>query len=337
MNVVRFIGNFIEVAKKLKNANFTGSELAKLTLDVSVKLEELEYKDKELSLNVEKTRQEIELATLKAKSEVAFTMAEALKAVVQAECMILGVRDNANINKCNALVAYMNVLSNASNVSSLTKSLQTEILLTIKAIGEHIGNPNTYDTLLDALKDKADKLIDSKDSVREVFIHTPRLEIQSKERIQLLGFSIFSQENCRFRFGKEVAKIDYNTAEIIDAKAQLESTRKALTLTTTQINQNKIALATSADDTEKYKIQQSIKTLETQKTTQETQIKTQQNELKTLIAQKNDTETITGQIVQGKTMIYSQENEGYQNIIFEAKNELGEWVSDIIRLEIRDI
>lgn len=71
--------------------------------------------------------------------------------------------------------------------------------------------------------------------------------------------------------------------------------------------------------------------------TQETQIKTQQNELKTLIAQKNDTETITGQIVQGKTMIYSQENEGYQNIIFEAKNELGEWVSDIIRLEIRDI
>ena len=71
--------------------------------------------------------------------------------------------------------------------------------------------------------------------------------------------------------------------------------------------------------------------------TQETQIKTQQNKLKTLIAQKNDTETITGQIVQGKTMIYSQENEGYQNIIFEAKNELGEWVSDIIRLEIRDI
>lgn len=71
--------------------------------------------------------------------------------------------------------------------------------------------------------------------------------------------------------------------------------------------------------------------------TQETQIKTQQNELKTLIAQKNDIETITGQIVQGKTMIYSQENEGYQNIIFEAKNELGEWVSDIIRLEIRDI
>ena len=56
MNVVRFIGNFIEVAKKLKNANFTGSELAKLSLDVSVKLEELEYKDKELSLNVEKTR-----------------------------------------------------------------------------------------------------------------------------------------------------------------------------------------------------------------------------------------------------------------------------------------
>ncbi|MGX2973246.1 hypothetical protein, partial [Helicobacter sp. T3_23-1059] len=131
MNVVRFIGNFIEVAKKLKDSNFTGSELAKLSLDASVKLEELEYKDRELSLNVEKTRQEIELATLKAKSEVAFTMSEALKSIVQAECMILGVRDNANINKCNALVAYMNTLGNASNVSSLTQSLQTEILLTI--------------------------------------------------------------------------------------------------------------------------------------------------------------------------------------------------------------
>ncbi len=135
MNVVRFIGNFIEVAKKLKDSNFTGSELAKLSLDASVKLEELEYKDRELSLNVEKTRQEIELATLKAKSEVAFTMSEALKSIVQAECMILGVRDNANINKCNALVAYMNTLGNASNVSSLTQSLQTEILLTIRFVG----------------------------------------------------------------------------------------------------------------------------------------------------------------------------------------------------------
>lgn len=337
MNVVRFIGNFIEVAKKLKDSNFTGSELAKLSLDASVKLEELEYKDRELSLNVEKTRQEIELATLKAKSEVAFTMSEALKSIVQAECMILGVRDNANINKCNALVAYMNTLGNASNVSSLTKELQTEILLTIKAIGEHIGNPNAYDTLLDSLKDKADGLIDSKDGVREVFIHTPRLEIQSKERIQLLGFSIFSQENCRFRFGQEVAKINYETPDILEKKAQLESTRKNLTLITSQITQNKTALATSADASEKTKIQQSIKTLETQKTQAQELAKTQENELKTLIATRNENAIQNGEIVQGKTMIYSQENEGYQHILFEAKNELGEWVSDIVRLEIRDI
>lgn len=337
MNVVRFIGNFIEVAKKLKDSNFTGSELAKLSLDASVKLEELEYKDRELSLNIEKTRQEIELATLKAKSEVAFTMSEALKSIVQAECMILGVRDNANINKCNALVAYMNTLGNASNVSSLTKELQTEILLTIKAIGEHIGNPNAYDTLLDALKNKADGLIDSKDSVREVFIHTPRLEIQSKERIQLLGFSIFSQENCRFRFGQEVAKIDYASPEILEKKSQLESTRKNIVLITSQINQNKTALATSANTTEQNKIQQSINTLETQKTQAQTQAKTQESELRILINERNETAGENGEIVQGKTMIYSQENEGYQNIIFEAKNELGEWISDIIRLEIRDI
>ncbi|MGX2973017.1 hypothetical protein, partial [Helicobacter sp. T3_23-1059] len=205
------------------------------------------------------------------------------------------------------------------------------------AIGEHIGNPNSYDLLLDALKNKADNLIDSKDSVREVFIHTPRLEIQKNERIQLLGFSIFSQENCRFRFGQEVAKIDYETPEILEKKSQLESTRKAIELATAQINQNKTALATSADEKEKTKIQASITTLETQKTTKQNLAKTQENELKTLIATRNETAIQNGEIVQGKTMIYSQENEGYQHILFEAKNELGEWVSDIVRLEIRDI
>lgn len=337
MNVVRFIGNFIQVAKKLKDSNFTGSELAKLSLESSLKLEDLEYKDRELSLNIEKTRQEIELATLKAKSEAAFTMAEALKSIVQAECMILGVRDNANINKCNALVAYMNTLGNASNVSSLTKELQTEILLTIKAIGEHIGNPNAYDSLLDALKDKADGLIDSKDAVREVFIHTPRLEIQTKERIQLLGFSIFSQENARFRFGQEVARIDYATPEIVAKKAELKSTRNAINLATSQITQNKTALATSTKEDEKTKIQKAITELEKQKATNQNLATTQENELKALIASRNENAQENGQIILGKTMLYSQEREGYQNIIFEAKNELGEWVSDIIRLEVRDI
>lgn len=336
MNAVRFINHFAEVAKKLKDSNFTGSELAKLALEASVKLEELEFKDREISLATEKTRQEIELATLKAKSEVAFTMSEALKSVVQAECMILGVRDNANINKCNALVAYMNTLGNASNVSSLTKELQTEILLTIKAIGEHIGDPNSYDMLLSALKNKADALLGNKDSVREVFIHTPRLEVQANERVQLLGFSIFNQSECRFRFGgKEVVKIEYNTEQITQAKKDLQATNEAITLATTQINTNKQALATSSNADEKTKITQAIEKLETQKKTHLAKASEQEATLKALISQTNATST--GQIIEGKTMIYSSEHKGYTNVIFEAKNELGEWISDIVRLEVRDI
>lgn len=332
MNAVRFINHFAEVAKKLKDSNFTGSELAKLALEASVKLEELEFRDREISLATEKTRQEIELATLKAKSEVAFTMSEALKSVVQAECMILGVRDNANINKCNALVAYMNTLGNASNVSSLTKELQTEILLTIKAIGD----PNSYDMLLSALKNKADALLGNKDSVREVFIHTPRLEVQANERVQLLGFSIFNQSECRFRFGgKEVVKIEYNTEQITQAKKDLQATNEAITLATTQINTNKQALATSSKADEKTKITQAIEKLETQKKTHLAKASEQEATLKELISQTNATST--GQIIQGKTMIYSSEHKGYTNVIFEAKNELGEWISDIVRLEVRDI
>ncbi len=134
-----------------------------------------------------------------------------------------------------------------------------------------------------------------------------------------------------------MAKIDYETPEILEKKAELESTRKAIELATAQINQNKTALATSADKKEKTKIQASITTLETQKTTKQNLAKTQENELKTLIATRNENAIQNGEIVQGKTMIYSQENEGYQHILFEAKNELGEWVSDIVRLEIRDI
>ena len=60
MNTTRFHLNFLELVKILKTTSFPQSQLAELAMNAALKLEELELQDRQISLQEEKTRQEIE-------------------------------------------------------------------------------------------------------------------------------------------------------------------------------------------------------------------------------------------------------------------------------------
>lgn len=237
MYVTRFSDNFKALRKELGSCNFSESELNKIALEGAMRLEELAFKDREISLQEEKSRQEIEIATLKAKSEREQLQAEALKSIIQGETMLLAVRDNALINKLNAYNTLLNIICNAADSKQATQSAKGQnshvdnVLGIIGQIGgdgispEYFSRngiiPNQIQAILNVSK--------IKNTAREVFIYTPRLEISKGERIKIYGFSIFGNDKARFRHALASENITQqsNAGTITESKLLLFSSEQA--------------------------------------------------------------------------------------------------------------
>ena len=357
MNTVRFINNFSEVAKKLKAENFSGSDLHKLATECALKLEELEYQDRQISLNEEKIRQEIEISTLKAKADIGLTQAEALKSIVQAECMVLAVGDNAAINRVNARVSMLNVVGNAANTSAISGSttIYNDTLGDIDSIrdrnnAEWVGS---YRQVLPALKDKAKEILSNKNGVREVFIYTPRLEIQTKERVKLYGISIYGNSHSRFRFAKkddapelDIIGNDSNTQAALIKLNKEKDKQVSLDLDTQskkRILDSIVLPASTASnyqtqkikyDTAKISYQSALNDQATQKPiVQDTQAQYDALYAKDYERQK----AIPQEVIATKTLNFIAQDEGGCIIIYESQDKEGKYKGDKVKLEARDL
>ncbi|MFQ6341373.1 hypothetical protein [Campylobacter sp. VTCC 70190] len=209
MNAVSFINNFKLSNEALKMYSFSGETRFKLALDLTLKMEELELKNRELAILEEKTRQEIELKNLEARNKYENASVELIKNLVQAQSMIKSVWDNANINKCNALVGLFNVVMNAQNTTALSgwQSYFKEIKNSIFAIGQDRdgnGNSNSlideFKPLMDRVKQSLDELAYANASVKQVSILAPKLELVKDEAMILRGVSIFAKNESGFIF-----------------------------------------------------------------------------------------------------------------------------------------
>lgn len=201
MNTTRFHLNFLELVKILKTTSFPQSQLAELAMNAALKLEELELQDRQISLQEEKTRQEIELQIIQAKNLNKQAIAEALKSIIQAESMARSVQDNALINKSNAHVGFLNVVGNANDTSAI-KAHADKVMQTINLIN---GNPlnEEYDTLLDNLRDELLEALKKGDGCKDVLVYAHRTEILENERIKILGFSSYGNNETRFFINEE--------------------------------------------------------------------------------------------------------------------------------------
>lgn len=357
MNTVRFINNFSEVVKKLKSENFSGSDLHKLATECALKLEELEYQDRQISLNEEKTRQEIEISTLKAKADIGLTQAEALKSIVQAECMVLAVGDNAAINRVNARVSMLNVVGNAANTSAISGSttIYNDTLGDIDSIGDRNNAEwvESYGQVLPALKDKAKEILSNKDGVREVFIYTPRLEIQTKERVKLYGISIYGNSHSRFRFAKahqdselDIVGNDYDTQAALIKLNKEKDTQISLDLSAQSKKRILDSIILPASIASNYNAQ---------KVKYDTAKQAYQDALNDQAAQKlivqaaqeqydkfyaidlARQEAIPQEVITTKTLNFIAQDEGEYIIIYESQDKEGKYKGDKVKLEARDL
>lgn len=219
MNAVSFIANFELANEALKSYSFQGETRFKFALELTLKMEELELKNREIALLEEKTRQELELKALESRNKYENAGVELVKSLVQAQSMIKSVWDNANINKCNALVGLFNVAMNAQNTSALEnwQSYFNEIKNSIYSIGQDVdtkGNKNTlvddFEPLFSTVKDGLSELAFANSNIKQVAILAPKLELVKGESMVLRGISLFA-DTASSGFILEYLGEEYNT------------------------------------------------------------------------------------------------------------------------------
>ncbi|TQR31801.1 hypothetical protein DMB92_05280 [Campylobacter sp. MIT 99-7217] len=220
MNAVGFIDNFNLAAQALESFSMNAETKFKAVLELALKLEEIELNNRKLVLEEEKMKQELELKALESKNKYENATVELIKNMVQAQSMIKSVWDNANINKCNALVGLFNVVMNAQNTTALSdwKTYFTEIKNSIHAIGndkDTKGNKNSliddFDPLMKTIKESLKELNFANANIKKVAIISPKLELVEGESVVLRGISIFASTKGGF----EVENKSYDTSTFL--------------------------------------------------------------------------------------------------------------------------
>lgn len=217
MNTKRFNDNLLNIQETLLKSKFlehlqstnytyemlsnTLIQVTQLAINASLSLEEIELKERELSLGEEKTRQEIELAVLNAKAQARLSQSEAVKSLVQAHSMVESIPQNAAINRANAYVGFLNVVGNASNEGAISEHSKNVIEVINQIVSKEIPN---YKEILDKLKESIQGLIHIGSGSKEVFIYAPKLLLYVDEEIRLLGFSAYGNNPCRFKYEDKI-------------------------------------------------------------------------------------------------------------------------------------
>ena len=161
----------------------------------------MHFKEKESALNCEKLEKELEILTLKTKMEIRHIELETLKSLVQAESMVRSVGDNAVINRANAYVGFLNVVGNASEGAAIA-SHTANVVAEIKKISD-TNLINTYTNILNNIRNNLLGSFDKSGHIKECSIIAPRTEIKVNEPLEILGFSIYNQNEHMFLIDDE--------------------------------------------------------------------------------------------------------------------------------------
>lgn len=115
-----------EFSQHLQTYNFDSQTLSEVlvsmlaeSMKTALSLKEQDIKEREIALNEEKIRQEIEISSNASNINNKINLAESLKSLIQAEAMLKSVNDNALINRANASVAFLSTVGNAEQTSAI--------------------------------------------------------------------------------------------------------------------------------------------------------------------------------------------------------------------------
>ncbi|GAA9123588.1 hypothetical protein Taitung52_11290 [Helicobacter pylori] len=204
MDTTRFIRNFILFKDALQKQNFNNKDLNTTSMQAALQSEQLALSEESQYLQSEQVRAKMQIDFLGMQANLQNAKAETLNKLIQCQAMLKSLKDNAMINRANALVSLLQVQANAAN--GITASNFEAAFKIISQIGSEYNQitlnngsvsvqekeqTNELKTILNNLSKELEKL-NEQSEVNSIQVFSDKLEILKDVPVRLWGFSTLS-------------------------------------------------------------------------------------------------------------------------------------------------
>ncbi len=204
MDTARFIRNFALFKEALQKQNFNNKDLNTTSMQAALQSEQLALNEEAQGLQSEQVRAKMQIDFLGMQANLQNAKAETLNKLIQCQAMLKSLKDNAMINRANALVSLLQVQANAAN--GITASNFEAAFKIIAQIGSEYnqitlnnGNvsvqekeqTNELKTILNNLSKELEKL-NEQSEVNSIQVFSDKLEVLKDAPLKLWGFSTLS-------------------------------------------------------------------------------------------------------------------------------------------------
>ncbi len=217
MDTTRFIRNFILFKEALQKQNFNNKDLNTTSMQAALQSEQLALNEEAQGLQSEQVRAKMQIDFLGMQANLQNAKAETLNKLIQCQAMLKSLKDNAMINRANALVSLLQVQANANNgitpnnfeaafkIISQIGSEYNQITLNNGSVSvQEKEQTNELKTILNNLSKELEKL-NEQSEVNSIQVFSDKLEVLKDAPIRLWGFSTLS--NAQEGFYNEANEI----------------------------------------------------------------------------------------------------------------------------------
>ncbi|WP_154506630.1 hypothetical protein [Helicobacter pylori] len=210
MDTARFIRNFILFKDALQKQNFNNKDLNTTSMQAALQSEQLALNEESQGLQSEQVRAKMQIDFLGMQANLQNAKAETLNKLIQCQAMLKSLKDNAMINRANALVSLLQVQANSANgisfpifetafkIISQIGSEYNEITLNSgNLIMKEKEQTNELKTILNNLSKELEKL-NKQSEVDSIQVFSDKLEVLKDAPVKLWGFSTLSNAEESF-------------------------------------------------------------------------------------------------------------------------------------------
>lgn len=204
MDTTRFIRNFILFKDALQKQNFNNKDLNTTSMQAALQSEQLALNEEAQGLQSEQVRAKMQIDFLGMQANLQNAKAETLNKLIQCQAMLKSLKDNAMINRANALVSLLQVQANAANgitsnnfeaafkIISQIGSEYNQITLNNGSVSvQEKEQTNELKTILNNLSKELEKL-NEQSEVNSIQVFSDKLEVLKDAPVRLWGFSTLS-------------------------------------------------------------------------------------------------------------------------------------------------
>ncbi len=216
MDTTRFIRNFILFKEALQKQNFNNKDLNTTSMQAALQSEQLALSEESQGGQSEQVRAKMQIDFLAMQANLQNAKAETLNKLIQCQAMLKSLKDNAMINRANALVSLLQVQANAANLVTASNfeaafkiiaqigSEYNQITLSNGSVSvQEKEQTNELKTILNNLSKELEKL-NKQSEVNSIQVFSDKLEVLKDAPIKLWGFSTLSNAEEGFYEANEI-------------------------------------------------------------------------------------------------------------------------------------